>query len=80
MDGFRATRDFLAARISDRRPGDSVTLTVFRADELRTLTFKLGGHRSAAYRILPVARATDQQKRNYQAWLAAPFPQAGKAQ
>ncbi|HEX3560015.1 MAG TPA: PDZ domain-containing protein [Pyrinomonadaceae bacterium] len=76
VEGFRATRDSLAARLGDRRPGDTVTLTIFRADELRTLTFKLGAHRNAAYRILPVATASDQQKRNYQSWLAAPFPPA----
>jgi predicted metalloprotease with PDZ domain len=74
VDGYRATRDFLAARLGDRRPGDSVTLTVFRADELRTLTFKLGARANAVYRIVPVAAASEQQKRNYQAWLAAPFP------
>jgi predicted metalloprotease with PDZ domain len=80
VDGFRATRDFLAARISDRKPGDAVALTIFRADELRTLTFKLGARKNAVYRILPAAQATDGQKRNYQSWLAAPFPQAGRAQ
>ena len=79
VDGFRATRDSLAARLADRRPGDTVTLTVFRADELRTLAFKLGGRRNAAYRILPVAAPTDEQKRNYQAWLAAPFPPATRS-
>ncbi|PYS82412.1 MAG: peptidase M61 [Acidobacteria bacterium] len=80
VDGFRATRDFLNARLADRRPGDALTLTVFRADELRTLTFKLGGRTSAAYRILPVPQPTDQQKRNYQAWLAAPFPLGSRSQ
>jgi predicted metalloprotease with PDZ domain len=75
VDGYRATRDFLTARIGDRKPGDTLTLTLFRADELRTLTFKLGARRNAVYRILPVAAPTDEQKRNYQSWLAAPFPQ-----
>jgi predicted metalloprotease with PDZ domain len=75
VEGFRATRDFLAARIGDRKPGDTITLTIFRADELRSLTFKLGVHKNAVYRILPVAGATDEQKRNYQSWLSAPFPQ-----
>jgi predicted metalloprotease with PDZ domain len=76
VDGFHATRDFLTARLADKRPGDTVTLTLFRADELRTLPVKLGAHTNATYRILPLAQPTDQQKRNYQSWLAAPFPQA----
>jgi predicted metalloprotease with PDZ domain len=75
VDGYRATRDFLNSRLADKHPGDTVTLTVFRADELRTLQIKLGARSNAVYRILPVAGASDQQKRNYQAWLAAPFPQ-----
>src|SRR5437588_7816388 len=29
----RTTRDFLSARISDKHPGDTLTVTVFRADE-----------------------------------------------
>jgi predicted metalloprotease with PDZ domain len=80
VEGFRATRDFLTARIGDRKPGDTITLTLFRGDELRTLTFKLGARRNAVYRILPLAAPTDEQKRNYQSWLGAPQPQAGKSQ
>jgi predicted metalloprotease with PDZ domain len=77
VDGYRAAPAFLAARVADKRPGDTVTLTVFRADELRTLTVKLGSRANVAYRIVPVARPTDRQKGNYQAWLAEPFPQGG---
>jgi predicted metalloprotease with PDZ domain len=78
VEGYRATLDFLNARIADKRPGDAVTLTVFRADELRTFPFKLGARTNASYRIVPARLPTEQQKRNYQAWLAAPFPQGGK--
>jgi predicted metalloprotease with PDZ domain len=76
VDGYRATRDFLLARANDRKPGDTLTLTVFRADELRTFTFKLGAGRNVAYRIIPVASPTEQQRRNYQSWLGAPYPTA----
>ena len=90
VDGYRAMRDFtdaasdegrtvrsfLSERISDKRPGDTLALTIFRAEELRTLQIKLGSRTNATYRILPVAAASEQQKRNYQAWLAAPVPQA----
>ena len=80
VDGYRATLDFLYARLADKRPGDSFTITVFRADELRAIQIKLGARRDATYRIVPIRPPTDQQKRNYQAWLAAPFPQAGRSQ
>jgi predicted metalloprotease with PDZ domain len=74
VDGYRATLAFLGDRISDKRPGDELTLTVFRGDELRTLNIKLGSRAAAVYRIVPVAAPTEQQRRNYQSWLGAPFP------
>jgi predicted metalloprotease with PDZ domain len=74
VDGYRATLAFLNERVSDKRPGEQLTLTVFRGDELRTLPFKLGVRAAATYRIVPAANATEQQRRNYQSWLGAPFP------
>jgi predicted metalloprotease with PDZ domain len=76
VDGYRPTRDFLNARIADKRPGNTLTLSIFRGDELRTFTIKLGGRPTTTYRIVPVAPVTDQQKRNYQSWLGAAFPQS----
>ena len=78
VDGYRATRDFLIARVNDKKPGDTITLTVFRADELRTFPFKLGGRMNVAYRVIPLPAPTEQQRRNYQSWLGSPFP-AGAA-
>lgn len=76
VDGYRATTlDLLNARIADKRPGDQLRLSVFRGDELRTLDIKLGARAPVAYRIVPVAAPTEQQRRIYQAWLGAPFPQ-----
>ncbi|HEX8559537.1 MAG TPA: PDZ domain-containing protein [Pyrinomonadaceae bacterium] len=76
VDGYRATLDFLNARLADKRPGDQLALTVFRRDELRALNFKLAARPAASFRIVPLADATDAQKRLYQAWLGAAFPQA----
>ncbi|MFL6254303.1 MAG: M61 family metallopeptidase [Pyrinomonadaceae bacterium] len=75
VDGYRATLAFLGERLSDKRPGEQLALTVFRGDELRTLNLKLGSRVAAAYRIVPVATADERQRRNYQSWLGAPFPQ-----
>jgi predicted metalloprotease with PDZ domain len=74
VDGYRATSDFLNDRVAAKRPGEQLQLTVFRGDELRTFNVKLGRRAAAAYRIVPIAAATEQQKRNYQSWLGAPFP------
>jgi predicted metalloprotease with PDZ domain len=74
-NGSRGERDFLTARLADKRPGDQLALTIFRGDELRTFNIKLGARPATAYRIVPLPGATDEQRRNYQAWLGAPFPQ-----
>ena len=72
--GRRTTTDFLTARVADKRPGDQLTLTVFRGDELRTFQIKLGARAAVGYRIVPAVGVTEEQKRNYQSWLGAPFP------
>jgi predicted metalloprotease with PDZ domain len=76
VDGYRATRDFLAARLEEKRPGDTVTLNVFRFDELRTFQIKVGPPREGSFRIVPVRQPTPEQMKNYQTWLNAPFPKA----
>ncbi len=73
-DGYRATLSFLNERIADKRPGEQLTLTVFRGEELRTLNIKLGSRAAATYRIVPAANADERQRRNYQSWLGVPFP------
>jgi predicted metalloprotease with PDZ domain len=74
VDGYRATLAFLNDRLADKRPGEQLALTLFRGDELRTLNLKLGTRAAVTYRIVPSVSATEQQRRNYQSWLGAPFP------
>jgi predicted metalloprotease with PDZ domain len=74
VDGYRATLAFFNERIADKRPGEPLTLTVFRGDELRSISIKLGSRTASTYRIIPVGSANEQQRRNYQSWLGATFP------
>lgn len=74
IDGVRASLNFLNARIEEKRPGDSTTLSVFRFDELRTFNVKLGARVEAPYRIVPVGNPTAEQKSIYQSWLGASLP------
>ena len=69
MDNMRVTRDFFNARIAEKKPGDLVNLTIFRFDDLSTLLIKLGGRREGTYRIVPLTKQTEAQKRIYRAWL-----------
>ena len=70
LDGARVTKETFDARIAEKKPGDTVRVTVFRFDDLRTFEIRLGGS-DAPFRILPLADANDEQKRIYQAWLGA---------
>ena len=80
VDGFRATRDFLNARLKEKRPGDSVAVTVFRNEELRTINVRLGGRAGGNYRIVPVNAPNAEQARNHRSWLGAPHPKAANAE
>jgi predicted metalloprotease with PDZ domain len=73
VDGMRATLDFLNARLNEKKPGDEVRVTVFRADELRTFTIKLGARPDNGYRIVPVKNPTPEQARLYEQWMSAPL-------
>lgn len=73
FNNMRANKDFIEARLAEKRPGDLVTLTILRSDDLSTLLIKLGGQVDSVYRIVPVDNPTVEQKRIYQSWLGAPL-------
>jgi predicted metalloprotease with PDZ domain len=74
VDGYRVNLESFGARILERKPDDEVRLAVFRGDELRTLTFKLGARPEDNYRIVPVKNPGPEQTRVYESWLGSPFP------
>ncbi|MDX6289091.1 MAG: hypothetical protein QOH42_890, partial [Blastocatellia bacterium] len=69
LDGARVDKETFEALIAAKRPGDTVRITVFRFDDLRTFDIKLTGIVDAPYRIVPLPNASDQQKHIYEAWL-----------
>ena len=69
LDNMRVTRDFLNARLAEKKPGDLINLTIFRFDDLSTLLIKLTERREGPYRIVPLPNATEAQKRIYRGWL-----------
>ena len=74
LDGIRVTLPNFNARLEEKRPGEEIRLTVFRLDDLRTVTIKLGARAEGDYRLQPVKNPTPEQSRLYEGWLAAPFP------
>ena len=51
LDGERVTATSLGDRLSDRAPGDAVTIAVFRRDTLRTFRVLLGEQPGETYKI-----------------------------
>jgi predicted metalloprotease with PDZ domain len=74
VDDLRVTTgDDFYRRVYARSPGDTLRLTVFRADRLVTVPVKLGGRTLLNYQIVPLANPTETQKKLYQGWLGARF-------
>jgi predicted metalloprotease with PDZ domain len=71
IDGYRASNSFLQSYIAERKPNDTVRLTVFRFDKLRDMTFKLGANTRANYSFGPVDKPSDEQKRLYKEYMRA---------
>ena len=69
LDGVRVAKETFDSMIAARRPGDTVRLTVFRFDNLRTFEIRLDSRVDAPYRIVPSLDATASQKKIYQSWL-----------
>lgn len=74
LNNMRADKAFVEARIDEKRPGDPISLTIFRFDDLSTLLIRLGGHIDAPYRIIAIDNPSEEQKRIYKSWLGASFP------
>ncbi len=73
LDGLRVTLSDWDARLAEKRPGDKITVTLFRRDRLRNMEITLGGRIIAPYNIVPVTQPTEQQQRLYQGWLNTPL-------
>ncbi len=71
VDGYRANLSFLNSYLADRKPGDTVGLSIFRSDRLREIEFRLGSDTRASYSFEALSNATNEQKRLYKEYLLA---------
>jgi predicted metalloprotease with PDZ domain len=69
LDGFRVDEGRLKARLAERRPGDSVTISLFRRDELLHVPVTLAGAPPEKLAIVPLEDASAEQKRIYEGWI-----------
>ncbi len=69
LDGFRVDEQRLEERLRQRTAGDTVTLSVFRRDELLHIPVVLGSAPYDSLQITPVPQPSDAQRRLYLGWL-----------
>ncbi|MEO5858830.1 MAG: PDZ domain-containing protein [Pyrinomonadaceae bacterium] len=65
VDGNRASSQFMQTYIADKKPGDTVRLTLFRFDRLREVNFVLGANLREEYSFAPVDSPTETQRTLY---------------
>jgi predicted metalloprotease with PDZ domain len=70
LDGMRVTKETFESRLAEKRPGDTIRLTIFRFDDLRTIDVRLGSRINAPYQIVALPDASEEQKRTYRAWMS----------
>jgi predicted metalloprotease with PDZ domain len=71
VDGYRTGLSFLNSYLGEKKPGDTVKLSLFRFDKLRTIDFVLGSNTRQEFSISPVAAPTEAQKKLYREYLNA---------
>jgi predicted metalloprotease with PDZ domain len=72
VDGHRVTQSFLQTYISDREPGQTIKLSIFRFDILREFEVKLGSDMRMDYNLVPAANASEKQKKLLSEYLGTP--------
>jgi predicted metalloprotease with PDZ domain len=73
LDGFRVDDASLRERLKDYRPGDSVTLAVFRRDELVEVLITLTEQPRTQAVLKKSGRANVGQRTRYESWIGAPW-------
>lgn len=73
IDGMRVTAPQLSDRLKDYQPGDTIQVTVFHQDELRTYPIALTDPRPNRYQVIPVEAPLPKQQQNFEGWLGVPL-------
>lgn len=69
LDGLRVSAEQLGDRLQNYRPGDTVQVTVFHQDELRTVPVTLDPPSPSNFKLMPLPSANDAQKALLRGWL-----------
>ncbi len=74
VDGFRVDAGSFRERLATRKPGDCVSLTLFRRDELRTVDVTLAERPKDSIEVSVVDKPTDAQRAAFQSWTGHALP------
>lgn len=72
-DGYRVDAAGLVSRSEERKPGETIRITVFRRDKLIEVPVTLGTKPADAIYLARVEHPSEQQKAAYKSWLGAPW-------
>lgn len=72
LDRMRVNRSLLNDRLAEHAPGDCVTLSLFRRDELLHIPVSLAAAPHDALTLTRVEHPDEQQERIYQGWMGMP--------
>jgi len=70
INSLRVKADQLSDRLKDYQVGETINLSIFHQDELRTLPVTLGKPRPSRYQLVAVENPTTAQKQNFTGWLS----------
>lgn len=73
MDGFRVTFPQLREQLRDSYSGNTIQLTIFHQDELRTCLVTLASPRPSRFQIVPLENSTLSQEKTFAGWLGVPW-------
>ncbi|MBX7116989.1 MAG: PDZ domain-containing protein [Myxococcaceae bacterium] len=79
LDGMKVDAGTLISRAEEKKPGEKVTVTVFRRDRLTEVEVTLGQKPADAVYLQRLDRPTDEQKASYKAWLGASWDENAEA-
>ncbi|MEH2453992.1 M61 family metallopeptidase [Nostoc sp.] len=69
IDRIKVTGNSLGDRLKDYQPSDTIEVTVFHQDELRTYSITLTSPHPTRYQVKPVEHPDSMQQQNFAGWL-----------
>jgi predicted metalloprotease with PDZ domain len=75
LDGRRLNAGDLSDRLKKLKPGELIALTLFRRDELRTISITLAQQPNGSWKVRRAKEPTEQQKLAYAGWLKQSWPE-----